>query len=130
MILVDTSVWVDLLGPRPHHTLPAERIPELAITGPVLQEVLQGIREDLAHARVRTSLMALTWIGDPLRSDYFDDASALYRLARRRGLTVRSATDALIAAIAIRHTAAVWHQDRDFDALARVSPLKVVRSLG
>jgi predicted nucleic acid-binding protein len=52
------------------------------------------------------------------------DAIALYRLARRRGLTVRSSVDCLIAACALRHDLEVLHRDRDFSALAQISDLR------
>ncbi len=35
----------------------------------------------------------------------------------------------LKAAIAIKHQAPVWHQDRDFDAIAGFSELQVLRAL-
>jgi hypothetical protein len=44
-------------------------------------------------------------------------------------LTVRSGVDCLIAACAIRNDLVVLHHDRDYSALARVSPLRE-RSLG
>lgn len=122
-------MWIDLLGPRPKHQLKPEALVELAICGPVFQEVLQGVRDDLAHAKIRAALSAFVWVGDPLSRTYFIEAAALYRLARKKGLTIRSATDALIAAIAIRHEATVWHNDRDYDALAKISPLRVLRAL-
>jgi predicted nucleic acid-binding protein len=40
------------------------------------------------------------------------------------GLTVRSATDCVIAACAIRHDLEVLHRDRDFGALAEISALR------
>lgn len=49
---------------------------------------------------------------------------ALYRTARRVGATVRSSVDCVIAACALRHDLVVLHDDRDFDAIARISPLK------
>jgi predicted nucleic acid-binding protein len=49
----------------------------------------------------------------------------LYGQARRRGLTVRSSVDCLIAACAIRHDLELLHRDRDFPALAKVSALRV-----
>ena len=60
----------------------------------------------------------------PLRRELFEEAAGLYRAARRAGLTVRSGADCLIAACAIRHGLPVLHNDRDFDLLARVSPLE------
>jgi predicted nucleic acid-binding protein len=47
------------------------------------------------------------------------------RTARRAGLTVRSSVDCLIAAAALRNDLEVLHRDRDFDALSRVSGLRV-----
>jgi len=40
---------------------------------------------------------------------------------------VRSSVDCLIGACALRHSLTVAHRDRDFDALAKVSLLKIRR---
>ena len=53
-----------------------------------------------------------------------EEAVQLYRSARSAGLTVRSGTDCLIAACAIRHNLTVLHHDRDFDSLAEISTLQ------
>jgi predicted nucleic acid-binding protein len=55
-----------------------------------------------------------------------DDAAAIYRTCRRAGETIRSLNDCLIAAIAIRNDVAVLHHDRDFEVIARHTPLKVM----
>lgn len=54
----------------------------------------------------------------------FDQATDLYRSARRAANTIRSGVDCLIAACAIKHSLAVLHRDRDFDLLAKVSSLE------
>jgi predicted nucleic acid-binding protein len=90
---------------------------------PVLQEVLQGFDAEPAFARAREAMMALPIVESPLGPNIFLQAVDLYRSARRRGLTVRSGADCLIAACAIRSQVDVLHYDRDFDALARVSAL-------
>ena len=56
------------------------------------------------------------------------EGASLYRSARRRGFTVGSSVDCLIATCAIRNDLEVLHRDRDFTTLAEVSPLKL-RSL-
>jgi predicted nucleic acid-binding protein len=66
-------------------------------------------------------------VESPLRQAVVDDAVNLHRAARRAGVTVRSGVDCLIAACAIRNGLTVLHHDRDFDALARVSPLSAQR---
>jgi len=62
-----------------------------------------------------------------LASDVVLEAG-LYRAARNRGLTVRSSVDCLIAACALRHDLDVLHRDRDFEAIAHVSPLRTRRA--
>lgn len=92
---------------------------------PVVQEVLQGFRDENAFRLARESMNALPIVESPLDAGVFDDATKLFRLARRAGFTVRSSVDCLIAACAIRHDLEVAHRDRDFTALASVSPLRV-----
>lgn len=58
----------------------------------------------------------------------FRSAAAIYRSARRSGRTIRSTTDCLIAAVAIRNGAEILHRDVDFDVIAGFTPL-VARSL-
>jgi predicted nucleic acid-binding protein len=68
-------------------------------------------------------------LSDPLPSELFVNAAEIYRQGRRRGMTIRSAADCLIAAIALENDATVWHRDRDFDTIAQFTNLKVQRSL-
>jgi predicted nucleic acid-binding protein len=89
----------------------------------VIQEVLQGFRQEAAFRLARHSMTALPIVESPLQQEIFLEASELYRGPRRGGMTVRSSVDCLIAACALRHGLTVLHHDRDFAALARVSPL-------
>lgn len=91
---------------------------------PVIQEVLQGFRDENAFRCARDSMNAFPIVESPFGAEVFSDAVNLYRLARRAGLTVRSSVDCLIAACALRHDLEVLHQDRDFAALASVSGLR------
>jgi predicted nucleic acid-binding protein len=125
MILVDTSVWVQLF--RKTRPLDLERLvgmDEIVICLPVIQEILQGFRNERAFRIARESLFALPVIEAPLEAGVFEEAVDLYRTARRAGVTVRSSVDCLIAACAIRHDLEVLHEDRDFAALAGVSALR------
>ena len=58
--------------------------------------------------------------------DDYEHAADPYRRCRRAGETVRKLTDCLIAVVALRTGAALLHTDRDFDAIARNAPLRVV----
>ncbi|HSL23630.1 MAG TPA: PIN domain-containing protein [Vicinamibacterales bacterium] len=124
MVLVDTSVWVEVFRSRP--TLHLERViefEEIVTCLPVVQEVLQGFRDERAFQTAREAMYALPLVESPLRASVFDEAVDLYRSARRAGVTIRSGVDCLIAACALRHGLTVLHHDRDFDEIARVSPL-------
>ncbi len=91
---------------------------------PVIQEALQGFRDEHAFRTAREALLSFPIIESPMRLEVFEEAAALYRSARRAGLTVRSGVDCLIAACAIRHGLTVFHHGRDFDVIARVSGLQ------
>ena len=69
-------------------------------------------------------MFALPIVQSPMERPVFEDAVQLYRTARRRGFTVRSSVDCLIAACAIRHGLTVLHTDRDYTSLSRISPLR------
>lgn len=91
---------------------------------PVIQEVLQGFADERAFRIAREAMLALPVVDSPLPVERVEDAVALFRLARRQGLTVRSSVDCLIAASALHHDLAVLHRDRDYDVLANVSGLR------
>jgi predicted nucleic acid-binding protein len=125
VILIDSSVWIALFSKRPPF-----RIEELVDVNdvvtclPIVQEVLQGVDDDYRFEDTRDILYDLRAIDDPMTGELFHEAILLFREARKKGVTVRSSVDCLIAASAIRHGATVLHRDRDFDHLARVTALK------
>lgn len=124
MVLVDTSVWIEVFRSRPRVRLEeVVDFDEVATCLPVLQEVLQGFRDERAFRVAREAMHALPIVESPVRAPVFDAAVDLYRRARRAGLTIRSGVDCLVAACALQHGLTVLHHDRDFDALANVSPL-------
>ena len=126
MVLVDTSVWVEFFRKPSRVDLPTVvDLDEVVTCLPVLQEVLQGFREEAAFALARDAMLALPMVEAPLQQEVFEEAVGLYRRARTQGLTVRSSVDCLIAACALRHGLTVLHRDRDFGFLAQVSPLRV-----
>lgn len=125
MTLVDTSIWIAVFARA--KPLELERIldfEDVATCLPVVQEVLQGFRAESAYRTARDALLSLPIVESPMEQSLFLEAANLYRAARRRGLTVRSSTDCLIAACALRHDLEVLHRDRDYQLLAAVSGLK------
>ena len=125
MVLVDTSVWIDTFKARNPLDLTAHvELDDVVTCLPVVQEVLQGFRDERAFRRARESMVSFPIVESPMTEPLFLEAVALYRTARRMGVTIRSSIDCLIAACAIRHDLEVLHRDRDYSALARVAPLR------
>lgn len=130
MIVVDTSVWVSFL--RGHSTAPADLLTRLletgstvALTDVVLTELLLGAPSDEQARALRARLEAFP----VLRLASLDDhalAAALFRQARRAGVTVRRTLDFLVAAPCVRDDVPLLHDDADFDRLATCTALRVV----
>jgi len=124
VLLVDTSIWIEVFR-RPSRLRLEEltEMDEIATCLPVVQEVLQGFRDERSFRIAREAMFALPIVESPLSQSIFEEAISLYRSARRAGLTIRSGVDCLIAACAIRNGLTVLHHDRDFSLLDRVSEL-------
>ena len=129
MILVDSSVWPDLLNRKLKTPVASEDLLQFVTCGPIAQEVLQGLRQATSHDAFRDAFLAIPRLCDPLRLDTFLEAAEIYRHGRRNGYTIRSSTDCLIAAIAIENSVPVWHRDRDFRFIAKYTRLEARENL-
>jgi predicted nucleic acid-binding protein len=126
VLLVDTSVWI-LVDIRPDAIAGyIEDEEDLAICPVILQEVLQGAHPG-RYRRLRDALSTLEMLDAPVPLERYEEAAQLYRRCRDAGFTIRKSTDCLIAATALHHDATVLHHDNDFDHIARVLPLRVMR---
>lgn len=130
MILVDTSAWVEFLratGSTTHGQLRRliDTDADLRVTEVVVMEVLAGGRDDAHVAELRRLLGRWELVPTTGLED-FEQAAMLFRRCRRAGETIRAVTDCLIAAVALRAGLAILHQDRDFLALARHAPLRLL----
>ena len=130
MIIADTSAWVEYdrgTGSPTHlalRSLVGMERPELAVTEPVLMEVLAGARSEERSARLERLLRSFEWIpADPVAD--FSGAAKLYRACRRAGVTPRSLVDCMIANIALRTGSQILAADRDFADIATVAPLRL-----
>lgn len=94
---------------------------DIAMCEPVAMEILAGAG-DVRFAQLERLVNGLPSLGLEPAVD-FRAAATIYRAARRGGRTIRSLTDCLIAAVAIKHGAQVVHRDADFDVIASVAPL-------
>ncbi|MBI2603468.1 MAG: PIN domain-containing protein [Deltaproteobacteria bacterium] len=127
MILLDTSAWIHFLN---RDKITYEQLQRVVVCPPVVQEVLQGVKNPSEHERVKLGLLSFPCFGNPLRLSHFLDASEIYRVGRKKGYTIRSTVDCLIAAIAIESKVPVMHFDRDFSNIAKFTTLEVVGNFG
>lgn len=128
MILFDTSVWVDYWQlrstPQVQRLIHALNHGEALICPTVIQEVLQGIREDTQFTKVQERLLLLPCLHVPV-VEASVKAAELYRELRKKGVTIRKPNDCLIACYAIQHHVEICHNDQDFDLVAAHTALKI-----
>jgi hypothetical protein len=129
MLLLDSSVWIDAHRGRATEATRFVEMrddqEEIATTGIIFQEVLQGIRLDSEYEWMRNALWSAL-ILEPRELSTYEIAAQLHRAARAAGFTIRKPNDCLIAAVALEHGALLVHNDRDFLALAQVEPALMV----
>ncbi len=124
MILVDTSAWVEFdraTGSRLDTRL-TELIAttdEVAVTEPVIMEVLAGARDDRREHDLRRLMRRFQLMRFDAGID-FDAATRIYRMCRQSGVTPRGMVDCMIAAVALRHGASLLANDTDLDRVAAV----------
>jgi predicted nucleic acid-binding protein len=124
VILADSSAWVEY--DRATGSAVHQRVLELittdgplAVTEPVIMEVLAGARNDQRELDLRRLLLRCTLLSFDVASD-FNAAARLYRRCRAAGFTPRGLVDCMIAAVAWRHGASVLAQDSDLQRLAQI----------
>ncbi len=129
MILVDTSAWVEYdraTGSRSHRRL-RELIETggcVAVTEPIVMEVLAGARDDRREADLRRLLDSVQLLSFDAVAD-FAGAVNIYRGCRAAGITPRGMIDCMIAAVAWRRDAVLLAHDADLDRVARVMKLEL-----
>lgn len=93
----------------------------------IAQEVLRGTRNAKHYqlARMLLSEVEMLDISTPL--ERFEAAARVFLDCRDAGVSPRSSVDCLIVATALAHDATIVHDDRDFENIKRVLPLRTLR---
>lgn len=131
MILVDSSAWVEYdratgssVDTRLTRLVSDEA--ELAVTEPVVMEIVAGAVDDAREADLRRLLQRFELLRfDPVVD--FDAATRIYRACRRVGVTPRGMVDCMIASVAARHGATLLAQDADLSRIAHVVGIELDR---
>ena len=124
MILADTSAWVEFdraTGSTVDLRLTSliETDGPLAVTEPVVMEVLAGARNDHHEAELRRLLSRFELLTFLATAD-FESAARIYRRCRAAGITPRGMIDCMISAVAWRHGATLLAADIDLTRVAGV----------
>lgn len=129
MMLVDSSVWIDLFNGHdsPEAAQLRSRIIDddpLLVPGVVITEILVGVRSEADAERIERSLVPFDRAPQWDDTDY-REAARIYRVCRASGATLRSAIDCLIAQTCLRYDFELLTKDRDFRVVARHFPLRL-----
>lgn len=126
MILVDTSVWIDVLRDRTGDVVEAfqkKTHGETSVLSRFTQlELLQGAKSDKDWKQLDEYLSSQFYL-EATEKTWVDAARIFFEL-RRKGITVRSSIDCCIAQVALERDALLLHKDADFDRIASIRPLR------
>jgi len=125
MILVDTSVLIGYF--RKSEGIPYEKMEYIidadipyGICNYVYQELLQGSRTEQEYGLLKEYLGALPFYDLKYGKQSFECTSSMYIKCRKKGITIRSTVDLIIAEIAIENNLYLLHDDMDFTNIAKV----------
>jgi predicted nucleic acid-binding protein len=130
MILVDTSVLIDFFKGvknepvRCFSDIVKKQIP-FGITSVIFQEILQGAKNEKEFELLNEYLSYQQFYHPEDAVASYEKAARIYFSCRKKGITVRSTIDCLIAQIALEHDLFLLHNDRDFEFMAPVIGLKL-----
>lgn len=135
-VLVDTPVWSIALR-RQHRDLNADEVRlkaalaellvegRILMIGPVRQELLSGIREELHFNRVREGIEALQDLS--IKTAAYESAARMSNLCSSRGVA-NTSVDMLICAVAVASGVPILTTDRDFLRYVRVLPIQLFQA--
>jgi len=130
LILVDTSVMIDYLRDNENDTILRfqyvldNNIP-YGINSLIYQEVLQGTKTEKDFDTVKRYLDTQRFYSLKDEKESYASAAKIYYTCRKKGITINSTIDCLIAQTAIENNLYLLHNDSDFDNIAEVVDLKV-----
>lgn len=125
MILVDTSVLIDFLKGRHNEAInkfeyvSTMNIP-WGINVFVYQELLQGVSSEKDYALLKEYLNTQIFYSLKKDKESFADAAEIYLKCRKKGYTIKSTIDCLIAQTAIENDLFLLHNDIDFTYISKV----------
>jgi len=127
-VIFDSTIWIDYFNgviTEKTNTLNSyiEEDGKIFLCPIIVQEVLQGILEDKVYNNIKNIFLYMNILTlDSTQASI--GAAELYRGLRKKGVTIRKSNDCLIAFYALYFDLPLIHNDKDFDAIAKYTPLK------
>ena len=131
MILVDTSVLIDFFRGGTHpktekfREILLNQIP-FGITSMIYQEILQGAKDEAEFKNLKEYLSCQVFYTPEDETTSYEKAAKMYFDLRKKGITVSSAIDCLIIQIAKESKLVLLHNDKDYEALVKISGVNVI----
>ena len=123
--LVDTSVWIDFFRGTPSIKLALEKLiarDEIFTAGPILYELLQGVKLPEERKQVREALLSTNYLD--MTSNDWEEAALLSSILRAHGITLPM-TDILIGHLAKARDLEVISFDPHFDQIPGIRHRKL-----
>lgn len=129
MILVDTSVLIDFL--KGENNPPVQKFLEIidrdipfGISPIIFMEILQGAATERDFKILYEYLASQLFFDLKDARQSYAQAARIFLTLRQKGLSVSSLIDCLIAQTAIDNNLYLLHNDKDFERIKKVCPLK------
>jgi predicted nucleic acid-binding protein len=132
-IIVDSSVWVDFFNF--YQSKESDELQKLIehndtnnifICPTIYMEVLRGIKDDNTFYDIKETLFNF-FIFDNEIMEITNNAINIYRMLRKKGITIRKQNDCLIASYAIYNNIQIIHKDHDFELISQETKLKIYK---
>jgi len=123
-VLVDTSVWIYFFRGREEIVKEIKKLlhqRKIVITGIVVTELLQGVKNEKERKLLEEIFSYLPWI-EPQKEDYFH-AGIIGKELRSKGITI-PVVDLLLGTMAIRRKYHIFTLDRHFKFIPGVKIYK------
>lgn len=130
MVLVDTSVFINYL--KNIENKKVIKFKELldfkvpfGINPYIYQELLQGVKteKDFNLLRKYLDTQNFYYLNNGLKS--YEEAAKIYFKCRKKGITISSTIDLLIARTCIENDIYLLHDDKDFDLISKIIKIKI-----
>ena len=96
----------------------------VAVTEPVMMEVLGGAKDNQGHQQLYNLLKSVSWVSVDHVAD-FEGAARISRVCRANGVTPPGYIVCMIANIAMRTGSEILTADQDFHRVAELFPLQI-----